>query len=228
MTDTLTREDIANPFTPENILEETQGIPAPEKVRGKIKEKRRRLESLNDDLDAARERVKEARSELVQAEMSDLSGEGGDVEAADQRLTEAQQDLKKKEDLLDARADALRDSIEELQTTYKVAVVRERARQAKALNDRADDLAAQLRSKIDDLRDLATELADVETEAHTQFLDGDFHELRIGGRRASGLNGAFRGIEILDARSDERKPNRGYMGKRGSLQDFLKKTDDLT
>jgi chromosome segregation ATPase len=165
--------------------EEAAGLD-PEEITAKIAEKRERLESLNDEVEEARQEVEDTQAALAEEEVRDMDGGSADVQAARQRLKNAQETLNEKQAMLEARADALQRSIEDLKQKRKAAEVRQAALKAKDLNEKALAKMRTLYQKVKALEALNAEVSELMQEAEAVTLDCNYSDVRNSFRRRDG------------------------------------------
>ena len=169
-------------------LETTQGAPDdPAKVDEKIQARRQKLETLNDEVEAAQKELQEAQEALAEEEMKEMNGQAHDVSSAETAVQEAHGALEEKRSMLSARADALKSAIEELEGQKIASEVRQKALQAKDINETAAAKMQDLHQKVQGLKDLNQEVADLCQKARSITLDANHPEVRGTGRRKNGL-----------------------------------------
>ena len=164
---------VGPPLTVSKALDATEGAGDLEEVADRLNEAKARLAQLNDSVEQARADLRQAREELVEAEKAN---EG--VEEAEQAFDEARRRLESREETFEERAEALREATDELHQEHARAVVRKQALRANELNEQIKEKARQMKSALDDLRELNTEIADLSEEAYGVKLDGGYDVLR--------------------------------------------------
>ncbi len=209
---------VGPPLTISKALDATQGAGDPEEVSNRLNEAKARLAQLNNSVEQARAALQDKREALVEAQKAN---EG--IAAAEQEYEQAKRELDTKEQTFEERAEALRQAVEDLEKEHCRAMVRKRAQKAKDLNQQIKAKAQQMKTALDDLRDLNTEIADLTEEAYGTKIDGGYDVLRTltATGRPDGLDVPPLFFDALDNGEDRNHNIRSL----DEVADFLEKVE---